>query len=164
MAKCSSLSGSSSHIPLMDTERDIQDTICSLHHLSLYQQVCLNDKASPIYTAKVKTGVFSACIPRTHLFPEFVYWLVYVMYPGKCFIMNYQGENVLQVSSQLIRQALCYPESESYVQFTEDSLMAHYDSLAGRELNQFIFFLKLDTKQFVPNSKEFPMEFFDEDV
>ena len=146
MAKHPSLSGSSSHIPLMDTERDTHDTVCSLDHISFYQHVCLNDKASPIYTAMVKTGVLSACIPRTHLFPEFVYWLVSVMYLGKCFVMNFQGENVLQVSAQLIHQALCYPESESYVQFTDDSLMAYYDSLGGQEFNQFIFFLKLDTK------------------
>ena len=130
----------------MDTERDIQDTICSLEHLSFYQQVCLKDKASPSYSTMVKTGVLSACIPRTHLFLEFVYWLVSVMYPGKCFVMNCQGENVLQVSSQLIRRALCYPDSESYVQFTDDSLMEHYDSLAGQEFNQFIFFLKPDMK------------------
>ena len=109
----------------------------------------------------VKTGVLSACIPRMHLFPEFVYWLLSIMYPGKCFVMNFQGENVLQVSAQLIHQALCYPESESYVQFTDDFLMAHYDSLGSQDFNQFIFFFKPDTKQFSPDSKEFSMEVFD---
>ena len=78
--------------------------------------------------------------------------------------MNFQGENVLQVSTQLIRQALCYPESESYVQFTDDSLISHYDSLASQGFNQSVLFLKPDTKQFVPDSKEFSMEVFDAEV
>ena len=117
MAKRSSLSGSTSHIPLMDTERDIQDTYCSLYHLSFYQQVLLNEKNSPIYTAMEKTGVLTACIPKNHLFPEFINWLVSMMYPRKFFVMNCQWENILQVSDQLIRQALCFPESKSYIQF-----------------------------------------------
>ena len=145
MAKCSSMSGSSSHIPLMDTERDIQDPNCSLVHLPFYWKVLLNDKASLVYTAMEKTGVLSACIPKTHIFPEFIYWLVLFMYLGNFFVMNCEGDNVLQVSSQLIRQALCYPESESYVQFSDDSLVAYYDSLAGQYFNQFIHFLKPNT-------------------
>ena len=123
MANQSSLSGSASHIHLMDTERDIQDTTCSIIHLLFYQQVILNEKASSVYTSMVKSRVLSACIPKTHLFPEFIYWLVSVMYPGKCFVMNFQGENVLQVSTQLIRQVLCFPEPDSSFQFSEDSLV-----------------------------------------
>ena len=111
-----------------------------------------------------KTGVLSACVLKTHLFPEFIYWIVFVMYPGKFFVMNYQGENILQVSVQLIRQALCYPESESYVQFSDDSLITYYDNLAGQEFNQFIHFLKSNKHNFVPDNKEFPMEVFDIEV
>ena len=78
--------------------------------------------------------------------------------------MNCQVENVLQVSAQLIHQSLCYLESESYVQFTDDSLIAYYDSLVGQEFNQFIFFMKPDTENFAPDSKEFSMEVFDVEV
>ena len=106
MAKRSSLLGSTSHIPLMDTERGIQDTLCSVIYLPFYQQVVLNVNASPVYAAMIKSEVLSTCIPKTHIFPEFIYWLVLVMYPGKLFFMNSQGENVLQVSTLLIRQAL----------------------------------------------------------
>ena len=136
MAKRSSLSGLASHIPLMDTERDIQDTMCSIIHLPFYQQVILNDNASPVYSAMVKSGILSACIPKTHIFPEFIYWLVSIMYPGKFFIMNSQAKNVLQVFTQLIRQALCYLESKSSIQFSDDSLVQYYDNLAGEEFNQ----------------------------
>ena len=109
MAKRFLLSGSTSHIPLMDNERDIQDTISSVNHLSFYQQVTLNAESSPVFYAMKKLGVLSACIPKAHLFPKFIRWLVSSMYPGKCFVMNSHGENVLQVSSQLICQALCFP-------------------------------------------------------
>lgn len=115
MAKHSSLSGATSHIPLMDTEGGIQDTLCSIIHLPFYQQVVLNEKASPVFTAMVKSRILSASIPKTHLFLEFIYWLVLFMYPGKLFVMNCQGQNVLQPSTQRIRQALCYPEPESSV-------------------------------------------------
>ena len=37
-------------------------------------------------------------------------------------------------------------------------------ALQSQEFNKFIFFLKPDTKQFVPDSKEFSMEVFDEEV
>ena len=67
--------------------------------------------------------------------------------------MNCKGENVLQVSAQLIRQALCYPELDLYFQFTDDSLIVHYNNLAGQDFNQFIHFLKPNTQQFVPDSK-----------
>ena len=115
----------------MDTKRDICDTYCSLDHLSFYQQVLLNDKNSPIYSAMEKNGVVSACIPKTHIFPEFIYCIVSIMYPGKCFVMNCQGDNILQVSAQLIHQALCFLESESYIKFSDDSLIAYLDSLVG---------------------------------
>ena len=146
MAKRSSLSGSTSHIPLMDTERDIQDTLCSVIHLPFYQQVILNDNASPVYSTMVKSGVLFACSPKTHLFPEFIYWLVSVMYLGKCFVMNFEGENVLQVSTLLICQALCYPESESSIKFSDNSLVQYYDNLVGEEFNQFMFHLKPNIK------------------
>ena len=103
MAKHLSLSGFASHIPVMDTERDIQDTNCSLAHLPFYQQVLLNDKASPVYAAMAKFGLMSACISRTHIFPKLISWMVSVMYLGNFFVMNCRGENVLQVSAQLIR-------------------------------------------------------------
>ena len=73
-------------------------------------------------------------------------------------------ENVLQVFAQLICQALCYLESESCVQFSDDSLVACYDSLAGQDFNQFIHFLKPNTQQFQPDSKYFPMKIFDTEV
>ena len=96
----------------------------------------------------IKPGVLSACIPKTHLFPELIYWLVSVMYLGKCFVMNSQGENVLQVSTLLIHQALCYLESDSSIQFSDDSLVQYYDNIAGEEFNQFMFYLKPDMNKF----------------
>ena len=114
---------------------DIQDTICFVIHLPFYLQIILNDNASHVYSSMVKSEILSACIPKTHIFPEFIYWLKSIMYPGKCFVMNSQGENVLQVPTQLIRQALCYPESESSIQFSDDSLVQYYDNLAGEEFN-----------------------------
>ena len=42
--------------------------------------------------------------------------------------------------------------------------MAHYDSLASQEYNQFISFLKPNTQQFAPDNKYFPMEVFDIEV
>lgn len=108
MAKRFSLPGSTSHISLMDNGRDIQDIVSSVNHPLFYHQVTLNAKNSPVFSAMKKSGVLSACIPKAHFFPKFICWLVSSRYPSKCFIMNSQGENVLQVSTQLIRQAFCF--------------------------------------------------------
>ena len=86
----------------MDTQQDIKDTLCTVEHLPFYQQILLNEKSSLIYSAMFNSGVLSACIQKTHIFPEFVHWLVSALYPGKCFVMNYLGENVLQVTTQLV--------------------------------------------------------------
>ena len=148
MAKHSSLSSSASHIPLMDTERDIQDTNCSLVHIPFYQQVLLNDKASPVYFTMAKSSFMSACIPRTHIFPELISSMVSVMYLGNFFMMNFQGENIVQLFAQLIRQALCYPKLESCVQFFDEYLVACYDNLTGEDFNQLVYFLNPNTQQF----------------
>jgi len=76
------------HTPLMDVERDIYDTLCTIKHHSLYQEVILNHKKSPIFMAMVRSGVLAAFVPRTHLFPEFIQWIASKMYPEKCFVMN----------------------------------------------------------------------------
>ena len=99
MAKRISLSGSSNLSPLLDSEKDVQDTASSVNHPLLHYQVTLNTDKSPVLSAMKSSGVLSACVPKTHFFPEFISWLVSSMYPGKCFIMNSQGENVLQVST-----------------------------------------------------------------
>ena len=146
MAKRVSLPGSTSHISLMDSEQDIQDTASSVNHPLFHHQVTLNAKNSPVFSALKKSGVLSACIPKAHFFPEFICWLVSSMYPGKCFIMNSQGENVLQVSTQLIHQAFCFSEDKSSLQFSEDSLASYFENLSGEEFNQCMFHLR-------PNSK-----------
>ena len=122
MAKRFSLPSSTSHISLMENERDIQDTVYFVNHPPFYHQVTLNAENSLVFSAMKKSSALSACIPKAHFFLEFIYWLVSSMYPGKCFIMNSQGKNVLQVSTQLIRQAFCFSEDESSLQFLEDSL------------------------------------------
>ena len=135
MAKRFSLSGSMSLISLMDSEKDVQDTASSVNHFLFYHQVTLNVENSPVFAAMKKSGVLSACIPKAHFFPEFISWLVSSMYPGKCFIMNSLGENVLQVSTQLIRQAFFFPEHESPLQFFEDSLARYFENLSGEEFD-----------------------------
>ena len=118
MAKRVSQAGSSSLNSLLDSEKDFQDTMSSVNHPLLYHQVTLNAEKSPVFSAMKSSGVLPACIPKAHFFPEFISWLVSSMYRGKCFIMNSQGENILQVSTQLIRKAPCFLENESPLQFS----------------------------------------------
>lgn len=118
----------------MDVERDISDTLCIIKHLSLYQEVILNHKKSPIFMVMVRSGVLVAFVPRTHLFPKFIQWLASAMYPKKCFVMNQSGESVFQVTSQLIHQALNYPTSRAYTTFNEESLASYYDDLSPMSL------------------------------
>ena len=65
------------------------------------------------------------------------------------------------MSTLLIHQALCYPESESSIQFSDDSLVQYYDNLAGEEFNQFMFHLKPNMNQFQLDWKEFDMGVFE---
>ena len=72
----------------MDVERDIFDTLYVIKHPSLYKEVIMNHKKSPIFMEMVRSGVLDSFVPRTHLFPEFIQWLASTMYPKKCFVMN----------------------------------------------------------------------------
>ena len=136
MAKRTSLYGSSSLSPLLDSEKDVHDTASSVNHPLLHYQVTLNTDKSPVFSTMQSSGVLSACIPKTHFFPEFISWLVSSMYPGKCFVMNSQGENILQVSTQLMCQALCFPEDVSPLQFSEDSLVQYFEDLSNEEFSR----------------------------
>ena len=78
----------------MDVERDISDTLFTIKHPSLYQEVILNHKKSPIFMAMVKSGVLVAFVYITHLFPEFIQWLASTVYPKKCIAMNQSRESV----------------------------------------------------------------------
>ena len=145
----------------MDSEKYVQDTTSSVNHFLLYHQVTLNAKKSPVFSAMKKSGVLSSYIPKAHFFPEFISWLVSSMYPGKCLIMNSQGENVLQVSMQLIRQALCFPENESTLQFSEDSLAHYFENFSGEEFDQCMSHLRSNSKEFRLEGEEFSLEVFD---
>jgi len=83
----------------MDVEHDISDTICTIKHLHLYQEVVLNQKKSLVFMAMVRSGVLASFVPKTHLFLEFIQWLASSMYPKQCFVMNQLGESVFQVTS-----------------------------------------------------------------
>lgn len=135
------MSGLSTLSPLLDSEKDVHDTASSVNHPHLHYQVTLNTDKSPVFSAMQSSGVLSACIPKTHVFPEFISWLVSSMYPGKCFVMNSQGESILQVSAQLMRQALCFPENDSPLQFSEDSLVQYFEELSNEEFNRCMSFL-----------------------
>ena len=61
--------------------------------------------------------------------------------------MKSQGENVLQVWTQLIRQALCFPENESPLQFSEDSLARYFEDLSNEEFGQYMSYLRSNSKE-----------------
>lgn len=61
------------HTPLMDVKQDISNTLYTIKHLSLYQEVIQNHKKSTIFMAMVRSGVLAAFVPITHLFPEFIH-------------------------------------------------------------------------------------------
>lgn len=58
MSKKASLIGSTTDIPLMDTERDVFDPLCSLNLMELHQNVLAGQIDSLVYTAAVKSGLF----------------------------------------------------------------------------------------------------------
>lgn len=157
-------SSSVSHTPLMDVKRDIFDTLYTIKHLSLYQEVILNHKKSPIFMAMVRLGVLAAFVPRTHLFPEFIQWLASTMYPKKCFVMNQSRENVFQGTSQLIHQALNYLVSGTYTTFTKESLISYYDSMSPQELSHVTSFLAPKSSQFSLDGNIFSLEMFVVDI
>lgn len=84
------MEGFATHIPLMDTKRDIFDLVCSLNLMELHQDVLAGQLYSPIYSIVVKLGLFSTIIPQTYVYPECITWL----YLHKRFVMNSLGENI----------------------------------------------------------------------
>jgi len=152
------------HTPLMDVERDISDTLYTIKHLSLYQEIILNHKKSPIFMEMVRLGVLVAFVPRTHLFLEFNQWLASAVYPKKFFVMNQSRENVFQVTSQLIHQALNYPVSGTCTTFIEESLISYYDSMSPQELSHVTSFLAPKSSQFSLDGNLFSLEMFAVDI
>ena len=148
----------------MDVERDIYDTLHTIKHLSLYQEVILNHKKSPIFMEMVRSSVLAAFVPRTHLFPEFIQWLASTMYTKKFFVMNQSGENVFLVTSQLIHQALNYPIAGTYTIFTEESLVSYYDNLSPQEFFHVTFFLAPKSGQFSLDGNLFSLDIFAVDI
>ena len=74
--------------------------------------------------------------------------------------MNSQGENVLQVSTQLIRQELCFPEDKSLLQFSEDSLVQYFEDLSNKEFSRCMSFLKSNPEKTQFEGEKFSLEAF----
>jgi len=75
-------------------------------------------------------------IPQTHVFLEFRYWLVYALYPQKCFVINRLGEKKIQVPSFFIQQELYFPSSISYTPFSEETLFFTFQDLSASNYAQ----------------------------
>jgi len=73
MSKKSILAGSSSHIPLMDIEAYIFDSVFSMNYIEIYHHVLLNHAKSVVYATTVRSVVLATMIPQTHVFLEFIY-------------------------------------------------------------------------------------------
>lgn len=114
--------------------------------------------------AMVRSSVLEAFVPKTHLFPKFIQWLASTMYPKKCFVMNHSGENVFQVTTQLIHQALNYPVSGTYTTFTEEYLVSHYDSLSPQDLSHVTSFLAPKSRQISLDGNLFSLDIFAVDI
>lgn len=73
MSKKFILVGSSSHIPLMDTKRDVFDLIFSIDFREFHQHVLLNQEESLLYVATIRSCVITAMISQTYVYPKFVF-------------------------------------------------------------------------------------------
>lgn len=102
MTKKVVLSSSTTHIPLMDTERDSFDFVCIVNLMEFRQTILVNQNEPVVSSRLVKSSLLSAIIPSTYLFPEFVTWLTSSLYLQRCYVMNSFRENIFQVTSLLI--------------------------------------------------------------
>jgi len=164
MSKKDALTVSTFHIPFMDTERDIFDSVCLIDYITIYKHVLLNQNKSPVYSIAIRSSVLTTMIPQTYIFPEFIYWLVSAFYPQKCFVMIKLGENVFQVSSLLIQQALCFPSPSSYTLFLEETLFSAFQDFSTSNYAQLTFFLMLAGKYLPMELTHFPFDTFVEEV
>jgi len=78
--------------------------------------------------------------------------------------MNSFGENILQVSSLLIQQALDFPQSYNYTAFSDETLLFVYQNLLSDDRNK-LHILILPPNAILPSeSTQFPIVCFSESV
>lgn len=99
-------------------------------------------------------------VPQTFVFPEFIHWLDSSLYPQNIFAMDKLGENILQVSFVLIQQALCFPSSNSYTPFSEETLFSTFQELSGSTHAQTYLVLMPVRKHLPLEPSHFPMDTF----
>ena len=78
--------------------------------------------------------------------------------------MNKLGENVFQVSSLLIQQALCVPSASSYTPFSEEALLSSFQYLSASNYAQLTFFLMHVGKYLPMELAHFRLDTFVEEV
>jgi len=61
----------------------------------------------------------------------------------------------------LIRQALCFPENESPLQFFENSLARYFEDLSNEEFGEYMSYLRSNSKEAQLEGEEFSLEVFD---
>ena len=59
-----------------------------------------------------------------------------------------------------MRQALCFPENESPLQFSEDSLIQYFEELSNEEFNRCMLFLVSSPEKTQFESGKFSLEAF----
>jgi len=73
-------------------------------------------------------------------------------------------ENVFQVSTLIIQQALCFPVENSHTTFSEESSLSTFQDLYSSNYAQLSFFLMPARKKLPMEPPQFPLDTFVEEV
>jgi len=112
--------------PLMDTEGDIHNSFGPLDFEELGFETFGHFINKEDYLKVIVSSLYYIITPSTYQFLKFITWLASAYISQRNVVTSPKGENILEVTNDLIRKYFCFPYVQNSHPFTEDSLLLNF--------------------------------------
>lgn len=112
--------------PFIDLQAGIRDPQYPFHISTIKPELFRRHIGNKDRYRVVASGLYHQITPQVHSVVDFISWLKDVFDEHRGTFTSPQGNKVFSLSLHIIKQALCFPTSATYISFREEALVAQF--------------------------------------
>ena len=150
--------------PFIDLQARIHDPQYPFHISSIKPKLFRRHVENRDRYRVVVSGLYHQITPQVYSVVDFICWLRDAYDEQWGTFTSPQGNKIFSLSHDIIRQALCFPTSATYISFSEVDLTSQFTKLPWEQQSNFISSITNNQATSLPATEPFPLSLFKEEV
>ena len=110
----------------------------------------------------IASGFYHHITPQVHSCVDFIIWLRDSYDVHREAFVSPQGNVIFSLSPEVIKQAICFPSSDTYFSFKDETLLAQFNKQSRESRRAFISSITINQATALPTLEPFSLSLFAE--